>query len=181
MASDRPYEWTMRAGYGLVAVPISTAAQGAIVDNALRAGGTEASKRAGTKLASRLVGGGVAAAVFVVGESLIAVTFHGASWGEVADQAYATVTIIAVSEGAVLGAELLIYGELGSIGGPLGIAIAIGAAAVYEGVKYMWTSQRELEADRMRFVAKCDIARKKVSRWCNSMCETVATEAATSR
>jgi len=170
--SDRPVEWGMRAGVGLIAVPLSGAAERAIRENTLRNTGKEATERLGTRLASRIVGGGVAMAIFVTGESVIAAV-HGASWGEVADRAYEAALVIAVCEGTVIVTELLIWGEIGAAGGPLGIAVAVGAGLVYEGAKYVWTSRRDLETDRMVFLAKCDVARQKVTQWCDSTCRRI--------
>ena len=177
LKSDRPMEWSARLGIGAAAVGIAGKAEMLVMDRLLKRGGQETAERFSKGFASRVVGGGAAAAIFIVGESAIAAIFHDASWGEVADHAYEAALVIAVSEGAVLGADFLVSAASGgSIGGPAGIAISVGAALLYEGGKYLWTSRRELESDRLVYLAKCDTARGKISRWASSVDVVVGSE-----
>lgn len=176
LKSDQPAEWVARASLGIAAVTTADAVESTLVSSRLASAGEQRAARLGTRLASRIVAGGIAGAIFVAGEGITAAAFQGASWGEAADHAYDIALVIAVSEGAVLSAELLIYGEVGAIGGPLGVAISIGAGLLFEGGKYFWTSRRELESDGGMFVVKCEVARQKVKRWCDRACETIPSQ-----
>ncbi|MCE9604660.1 MAG: hypothetical protein K8U03_07120 [Planctomycetia bacterium] len=178
LQSDRPVEWSARLGTGAAAIVVSGKAESLVVERLLKRGGQETAERMSARLASRIVGGGVAAAIFIVGESAISAISHDASWGEVADHAYEAALVIVVSEGAVLGADFIVSAATGgSIGGPVGIAISVGAALLYEGGKYLWVSRRELETDRLVYLAKCDVARRKLELWASSVNTAVGAEA----
>jgi hypothetical protein len=116
----------------------------------------------------RFIGIGLANAIFIVGEGLIAV-YRGESGTEIAGQMAETALVIAIAEGSVAAAEYLFAGEIGSFGGPIGMGISIGTVAVYEGIKYLWTFRQHRDADVRMFLAKCEAARAKMDLWAKTM------------
>ena len=171
--TDRPSQWVIRGSVGMLAVTLSNAAERVFLERILLSTAKSGAEHMGVTLASRLVSGGVAGALFVVGEGLITAIYRDASWGELADRVYESVVVIAVCEGTVMAAELVIAGEIGAFGGPLGVGIAVGAGLVYEGVKYLWNSKGDLETYARSFQAKADVTRRKIDRWYERSVEAI--------
>lgn len=164
---DRRNEWGLRIGTGSTAV-----AAAAAIEKRLLTAEAATEQRSGLRLIARkTLVPGTAAALFLAGETLIAVAFRDATYAEVRDIAVETALVLAVSEGAVLGTEWLVSAAgFGSWGGPIGAAAAVGATMIYEGAKYAYNLNYQLEGDHLVFMTRCDVARSRVKRWCDESC-----------
>lgn len=165
LQSDNAAEWGIRSTAGFAGVHLVSRLETMLVERSLvQVGNTPTKPLLRQVLGRRVLGGGAAAALFVTGESLIAVMFYDASLAEVVDRAYEAVVVIAISRGAVFGAQLTASAlGGGSLGGPLGAAVALGGAILYESAKYAWRRRSELNSQREVFAARCEVAREKVN------------------
>lgn len=158
--------WAARAGVGFAAYEASRAAESFVVRQMLAQGAKEGVSHLSVGLLGRIAGGGVAGALFVAGESLIQVCVYHASLKEAAAAATQTAVVIAVSEGAVVATTLISEAAgFGAIGGPFGIAISIGATAIYLGGSHAWHAQYEYAASNRVFEAKAEAAQAVLDRW----------------
>ena len=113
---------------------------------------------------------GAATALFVVGESLVAVVLHNASWAEVRDIAAETTFVILATESAVLGSSwLMVSAGYGSLAGPVGFGVALGTGLLYSGTRYFYDRSLEIEEQQLVIGARCDAARTIVNRWSEAM------------
>lgn len=167
LKSDRGKEWAAR---GVLTSSIVSASIGLerklaaeAVENGVKKQGGQVvqffGKTAGRRL---LVVGGVAGAMFVGGESLIQVIAYDQSFAEISGQLYESIAVMAVTEAAGFGVyTLLASGSYGSFAGPMGIAVAVGLAVTYEGVKYVWSSRKDLTISTKLLTLRCDLAQRK--------------------
>ena len=166
LTSDSARQWGARGGMTSAIVSASIAMERKLIaegsKQSAKRGAGQLIQRIGSSTAKRaVVIGGVAGSLFIAGESLIQILAYDRSFAEVSGQLYESVVVMAVSEAAGIGASLLIAGETGTLGGPIGIAVAVGLAATYEGVKYVWTSRRQLSTSTKILMIRCNHAQRK--------------------
>lgn len=158
--------WCARGAVGLAAFEAAAAAESLVLRRLLAETATSNSLSTSTRLMGRFAGAGIAGLLFVAGESLIQACVYEASWHEVADSAKEVAIVMAVAEGAVIAVELVAQAAgIGSIGGPLGIAVAVGATAAYQGGKYLFTAHHQYVTDNLVFAAKCGATRATIEDW----------------
>jgi hypothetical protein len=159
--SGRLTEHSGRFVTGLVAMQLAQSVERKLADG-LEKG---AAKRVGARVFRvRLVGLGVANGIFLAGEGLIGL-LSGDAGSEVVAKLGEGALVMVIAEGTVMAAELAFAGEIGAFGGPVGFAIAAGAAIAYEGAKYVWTAPGEHNTDRRIFLTRCEAAQEKVKDW----------------
>ena len=178
LRSDRALEWGVRGGMAAGIVAASVQTDRLLAQAAVGSVGKAAAQTSGTRIAPALGGtagrrvvvvGGLAGGLFIAGESLIQVYGHGRSFAEVSGQFYESVAVMAVSEGAGIAVAKLVGAS--SLGGPLAIGVAVGVAVTYEGVKYVWTSRRDLKLSQAIALKKAEIAAEESSRYYHSLAE----------
>jgi hypothetical protein len=158
--------WCARGAIGLAAFEAAAAAESFVIRRLVARTATGNSLSTSTRLMGRFAGAGIAGLLFVAGESLIQACVYEASWHEVADAAKEAAVVMAVAEGAVLAVELVAQAAgIGSIGGPLGIAVAVGATAAYQGGKHLFTARHQYVTDNLVFAAKCSATRAALDEW----------------
>ncbi len=161
----RSPEWAARAGVASVAVGAAGSLERKLIE------------RSGSKVVLRSVkttaiAGGAATALFLAGDTLIAVTFRGAGWAEIRDMTTETAMVLVVTEGCRLGSIwILTAAGYGTWAGPVGIGVSIGTVVIYSGVTHVYTRSQQIEEDRLVIAARCDAARTKVNRWCDEICQ----------
>jgi len=158
--------WTARAGVGLASYEAARAAEQLAIRQITVQGGKDAAVGLSGRLLGRVAAGSVAGALFVAGEGLLQVCIYQANSKEALEAAKQTAIVILVSEGAVFAAEAIASAAgLGTLGGPFGIAIAVGAAATYEGGKYVFYAHRDYVAANKVFLAKAEAAESALEKW----------------
>lgn len=156
-------EWGLRAGVASLAVAAASRLERKLIE---RSG----SKVVLRSLKTTAIAGGTATALFLVGETLIAVTFQNAGWAEVRNMAAETAMVLVVTGGCQVGSVwILTSAGYGTWAGPVGIGVSIGAAAVYYGVTSAYDRSQRIEEDRLVIGARCEVARTKVNRWCDEV------------
>jgi len=165
LRSDAASEWLVRGALSSAIVAASIELDRQLTKKAVEkiAGASSRSALiAGSQLGRRLIVGAVAGALFVAGDTLIAVLARGESLAEVSGHVYESIFVMVITEAAFLGASkyAAAYGA-GSAAGPIGIAVAVGMVAIYEGVKYAWTVNRDLKSSTLITLLKADFAQRK--------------------
>jgi hypothetical protein len=171
--SGKLLEYGFRGCDGLLTMEVASRLQRQLLREIEGQAGKEAARSVAPSVFRVRAGGlGVETVLFVAGEGLIA-ALQGEGSSEVAGRLTEAVVVLAIAEGSVLGAEILIAGEAGAFGGPIGIGIAVAAAAAYEGVKYLWTASKEHDADHRILQARCETATHKIDQWAAKTTEAV--------
>jgi hypothetical protein len=163
--SGKLLEYGSRAGVNMLANEVERKLEQRLI----RSTGKETAEEAGLVLAKpvfrvRIVGMGAATLIFAAGEGLIGV-LQGESGEEVAERIGDAIMFCAIYNGSVLFADIVFAEELGVFGGPVGLAIALGATGIYEGIKYALTAAKEHDADLRIYLTRCETTRDKTTKW----------------
>jgi hypothetical protein len=163
--SGKLMEWGTRVGNSLLAMEAASLAEKQMRKKMEGQGGKETVRSLNPRIFRiRLVGLGTATVLFIAGEGLMA-ALQGEGSNEIGGRIGEAVLVLAIAEGSVMTAELLFAGEIGAFSGPVGIAIAIGVTALYEGGKHLWTARKEHDFDHRVFQARCEIAKQQITQW----------------